>query len=81
MATDTSGRVAIQHAVALAADEALAGYTLLSDSERALRLLAAAEDVAHAVLVCGMRPQSDALIHLAAEATVWAEALQAAAAR
>lgn len=78
---DKAGRVAIQHAVARAADEAEASYGLLSDGERLARLLAAADDIATAGVACGVDPQSSALVQLAAEATLWAEALQAGAAR
>ncbi len=77
----TAGRVAISHAVARTADEHEAAYGLLSDGERLARLLAAADQIAVAGIACGIDPQAQALVQLAAEATLWAEALQAAARR
>ncbi len=79
--TDLSGRVAISHAVGRAADDAAAEYGPLSDGERLARLLAAADDVAVGALACGVDPAAQSLISLAAEAQLWAEALQAGAAR
>lgn len=79
--TKTAGRVAISHAIARTADEHEAEYGLLSHGERLARLLAAADDIAVAGVACGVDPQAKALVQLAAEATLWAEALQAGAAR
>lgn len=76
-----AGRVAIQIAIGRVADEHEAQYGLLSDGERLARLLAAADDIATAGIACGIDPQSAALVQLAAEATLWAEALQAGARR
>lgn len=81
MAVDASGRVAIQMAVARTADEHEAEYGLLSDGERLSRLLAAADEIARAGIAAGINPQSEALVQLAAEAQLWAEALQAGARR
>lgn len=78
---DMAGRVAIQHAVGRAADEVTAEYGLLSDGERLARLLAAADEIAESGVARGVDPQSEALIELAAQAQLWAEALQAGAAR
>jgi len=74
---DRADRVAISHAVARTADEHEAAYGLLSHGERLARMLAAAEDVATAGVAHGIDPQCQALVLLAAEATLWAEALQA----
>ncbi len=79
--TQKAQRVAIQQAVSRAADEATAGYGLLSDGERLGRLLAAADDIATTSVARGVDPHCEALIGLAAEAQMWAEALQAEEAR
>lgn len=81
METKIAERVAIQHAVARTADEHEAAYGLLSDGERMARLLAAADEIARAGIAAGVDPQSQALVQLAAEATLWAEALQAGVGR
>lgn len=79
--TKTAERVAIQHAIGRTADEHEAEYGLLSEGERLARLLAAADEIARAGIAAGVDPQSQALVQIAAEATLWAEALQAGAAR
>lgn len=81
LVADASGRVAIQMAVARAADDNKAAYGLLSDGERLSRLLAAADDIALSAAAAGVDPHCEALVHLAAEAQLWAEALQAGARR
>ena len=79
--TKTAERVAIQHAIGRAADEHEAEYGLLSDGERLARLLAAADDIAREALAAGVDPHAQALVKFAAEAQLWAEALQARAGR
>lgn len=76
-----AARVALQHAIAREVDTIGIEYDLLSDGERLARLLAAADDIALAGVAAGVDPQCEALVSLAAQATRWAEALQAGAAR
>ncbi len=78
---DNSGRVAIMHAVGRVADEQEATYGLLSDGERTARLFDAVDAIYVAGQMHGATAQAEALIGLAAEATLWAEALQAGARR
>ncbi len=81
MLNDRADRVAIQHAITRTADEHEAAYGLLSHGERIARLLAAADSIATAGVAHGIDPQCQALVQLAAEATLWAEALAADARR
>ncbi len=81
MIESTAGRVSIQHAIGRTADEHEAAYGLLSHGERLARMLAAADAIATAGVAHGIDPQCEALVMLAAEATLWAEALQADARR
>lgn len=74
---DKAGRVAIQQAIGKTADDTEAEYGLLDDAERMNRLIVAVDDIAIAAYSTGLDPQCDALVQLAAEAQLWAEALQA----
>lgn len=78
---DTSGRVAIQHAVNQIVDGLEAEYGLLSDEERIERLRAASELVSRDGVAWGVDLLQTALVVLGAQAQLWAEALQAEARR